>query len=91
MKIFARGLVALAGGLALCTPLASASAQTGCSDCAPTVTTTYRYKTVYKVTYSTRYRDVTRIHVKRAKPAARATRRSHDRMFRFWRCPFTGR
>jgi hypothetical protein len=50
MRLFARGLVALASTVAVGAPIASAPAQSACVNCGPTVTTTYRYKTVYKVT-----------------------------------------
>ncbi len=91
MRLFARGLVVLAGAVAVGAPIASASAQSACTNCGPTVTTTYRYKTVYKVTNSTQYRDVTRVRYVKPAPSTRTTTDRHDRWFRDWRCPFTRR
>lgn len=69
MKMFVRGLIGatmLAGVFAVMTPATPASAQSrNCTKCGPSVSTSYRYKTVNRVTNSTRYRDVTRTHVRR--------------------------
>ena len=60
------GAAALSCATFLMTPAAPAFAQKGaqsCERCAPKATTSYRYKTVQRVTNSTRYKDVTRTHV----------------------------
>ena len=85
---FARCLAALVSAVAIGAPIAPASAQNACTTCGPTVSTTYRYKTVNKVTTTTRYRDVTKIrYVKPARSFSRAADH-HDRWFS---CPFTRR
>lgn len=69
MKIFTRGIIGatlLAGAIAMITPVTPASAQgRNCTKCGPSVSTSYRYKTIRRVTNSTRYRDVNRTHVRR--------------------------
>ncbi len=91
MRFFARSLVALASAVVVSAPIASASAQSACTDCRPTVSTTYRYKTVYKVTTSTRYRDVTKTRYVKPARSYRPAADRHDRWFRDWHCPFTRR
>ena len=70
MKTIVRGILGatiLAGALAIITPVTPAAAKgesARCASCGPTSSTTYRYRTVNKVTNSTRYRDVTKTHVR---------------------------
>jgi hypothetical protein len=68
MNTFVRGLIgisALLGTAVLLTPVAPALAQngSGCAQCQPRVTTSYRYRTVNRVVNSTRFKDVTRTNV----------------------------
>ena len=70
MKTILRGILGatmLAGALAIVTPVTPAAAQGNgarCANCGPTTSTSYRYRTVNRVTNSTRYRDVTKTHVR---------------------------
>jgi hypothetical protein len=59
------GAAALSCVTLFMTPATPAFAQksASCERCAPKATTSYRYKTVQRVTNSTRYKDVTRNHV----------------------------
>ena len=86
---FVRCLPALLSAVAIGAPLAPAAAQNACTTCGPTVSTTYRYKTVYKVTTTTQYRDITKIRY--VKPARTDRTYDHERWLRDWRCPLTRR